>query len=362
MQWRHDPTAEYDFVGRLAELNWLRDFLLEYPRSEGVAVIGPTGVGKTALVRRFAEQHRSDFPGGIRFLVARDVIHARAADVTPDPADGQCLIVVDEADAVGAAELTGFVEDLRNQRNAKAILIAGRQLRVDNLAYLSVGTMSKAEVAELGRKFRLSSDTVNAVVQLSEGAPLVAHLLAGYAGEGHLGEMIEGLGEKPVATVLGADGKPLSSSDVNLHRVEVAAGGINDALIAALARDPELLYTVSYRKFEELVAHLYEREGYEVELTPVSGDEGVDIYAVQRTSFGSFLTVVDCKRYRRDRPVEVGLIRQLFGTVEAKDASVGVLATTSYFTKGAKAFQEERRFRLGLQDFLSIHQLLLRDG
>jgi restriction system protein len=163
-----------------------------------------------------------------------------------------------------------------------------------------------------------------------------------------------------IATILGPDGQPIPRGDERLGQVEVAASGINDALIAELARRPQLMYELSPRQFEELVAELYERSGFEVELTRASKDGGVDIYAFQRAPFGSFLTIVDCKRHRADRPVQIGLIRQLYGTVMATDASVGVIATTSYFTKGAKTFQAERKHRLGLQDFVSLKDLLKR--
>ena len=164
--------------------------------------------------------------------------------------------------------------------------------------------------------------------------------------------------DSTIPTILGTDGKPIPPEDSRLARVELTARDISDVLVAELARRPELMYELSPREFEELVAELYERSGFEVELTRASKDGGVDIYALQRAPFGSFLTIVDCKHHRADRPVQVGLIRQLYGTVMATDASVGVIATTSYFTKGAKAFQAERKHRLGLQDFVSLKDML----
>lgn len=133
---------------------------------------------------------------------------------------------------------------------------------------------------------------------------------------------------------------------------------MSDSLLAELARDPGLITALSPRQFEQFVAELYARSGFDVELTRSSKDGGVDIYAFQRAPFGSFLTIIDCKRYRADQPVGVGLVRALYGTVMARDASVGVIATTSYFTRGAHAFQEERKHRLGLQDFLSLKAML----
>jgi len=176
---------------------------------------------------------------------------------------------------------------------------------------------------------------------------------AGRAGDGVLDARSSSL-----ATVLGPDGKPLRPGEEGFRRVELSVRDMSDRLIRALAERPELMYELSSRKFEETVADLYERDGYEVELTRPSKDGGVDFYALQQTSFGSFLTVVDCKRYRPDRPVEVGLVKSLYGTTVAAEASAGVIATTSYFTSGAKNFQEERKHRLGLQDFVSLQEML----
>jgi restriction system protein len=199
---------------------------------------------------------------------------------------------------------------------------------------------------------------VQDVVQVAGGVPRLLHEWARWnvMPEAALGE-----GPPTLATILGPDGRPLEPGSEGLNKAELSVRGVNDALVQQLAARPELMYELSPRKFEELMAELYDRAGYEVELTRASGDGGVDLYALQRAPFGSFLAVVDCKRHRANRPVGVGLIRQMRGTVEATDASVGVIATTSYFTKGAKEFQRDDKHRLGLQDFVSICEML-QDG
>jgi restriction endonuclease len=140
---------------------------------------------------------------------------------------------------------------------------------------------------------------------------------------------------------------------------EIPGKGAFDRALGAATGNPRLLLEWAHWNREDpLVAGLYERSGFQVELTQTANDGGIDIYAFQKAPFGSFLTIVDCKHFRPDRPVQVGLIRQLYGTVMATDASVGVIATTSYLTKGAKSFQAEREHRLGLQDFVSIKEML----
>jgi restriction system protein len=133
---------------------------------------------------------------------------------------------------------------------------------------------------------------------------------------------------------------------------------VSDHLIESLAEQPRLLYELSPRKFEELVAELYQRQGFEALLTPASGDGGVDVYVVRHDELGSSLTVVQCKRYAANHKIGVALVRELHGTVAATGASTGVLLTTSFFTGGARSIEKEFKYRLSLQDFLMVHQLL----
>jgi restriction system protein len=145
------------------------------------------------------------------------------------------------------------------------------------------------------------------------------------------------------------------SSDLN---VKVQA--ISNALIRRLAAKPELMFQLSPRQFEELMAELYAREGFEVKLTAETCDDGVDLYLVEHTAFGRLLTIVDCKRNNANRPVGVGIVRQMLGTIDASGASAGVLATTSRFSSGAVLLSEKYPFRLGLQDYCDLHAMLVK--
>ena len=106
------------------------------------------------------------------------------------------------------------------------------------------------------------------------------------------------------------------------------------------------MYELSPRKFEELVAELYRRRGFKVTLTSSTGGKGVDVYVVRHDELGSSLSVVQAKRYRPDRKIGVSLVRELKGTVATTNASAGVLLTTSFFTKGAKALAAEYEYTL----------------
>ena len=128
-----------------------------------------------------------------------------------------------------------------------------------------------------------------------------------------------------------------------------------DRLLVSLHRTPEDIYGIDPRRFEELVAELAQRDRPEglVRLTPRSNDGGRDVMIFEDTAFGRHLFLIECKRYAPDRPIDVTLVRQLFGVVEGERASAGVLVTSSFFTGPAKAWPKEMKieYRLGLKVF-----------
>jgi restriction system protein len=133
---------------------------------------------------------------------------------------------------------------------------------------------------------------------------------------------------------------------------------VSDAFLRKLKSDPKLLYDLSPRKFEEVVAELLNKLDYEVTLTPASKDGGKDIYAAKKDYLGTFLFIVECKKYAPDRPIGVGLVRQLNGVVQAEQATAGILATTSFFTRGAKEFQRKIAYQISLKDYFGIQAWL----
>ena len=82
--------------------------------------------------------------------------------------------------------------------------------------------------------------------------------------------------------------------------------GLHDELISLLARYPEERFRLDWRVFEELCAELLDKKGYQVTLTPRSGDKGRDILAVH--SAGVAPTLMHCAM-QAVRPAPVGWTR-----------------------------------------------------
>lgn len=129
------------------------------------------------------------------------------------------------------------------------------------------------------------------------------------------------------------------------------------AIIKLLADNPKLLYQISDRDFERLIAEIFALKGFEVELTAQTRDGGKDIIAFYRDQLG-FKTkyIVECKRYAWHNPVDISIVQRLEGVRHSLDAHKGILATTSRFTQPAIDWAKIERnvWNLELKDYSDI--------
>ncbi len=105
-----------------------------------------------------------------------------------------------------------------------------------------------------------------------------------------------------------------------------------NSLLEAVKRSPDVLHSISPRLFEEFVASLLVRDGLDVTLNKPTRDGGIDILA--RDSNG-IVFAYECKRFRPDRPIDVGIVRAFGFVTHHSKAAAGVLCTTSRFTLDA---------------------------
>lgn len=136
------------------------------------------------------------------------------------------------------------------------------------------------------------------------------------------------------------------------------ASNIVDESIRNGTFDPSRL---SSREFEEFIAELLQRDGYEVELTPRTRDGGFDMLALQHNDFiGELKFIVECKKYAAHNPVTIEPVRSLLGVAHAKSAHKALLVTTSRFTRDATKFATENQSHLQLRDFTALREWLAK--
>jgi restriction system protein len=130
---------------------------------------------------------------------------------------------------------------------------------------------------------------------------------------------------------------------------------VESEMISFFRRNPEQLYSMTPRKFEELVAAIFKNNGFSVELTPETRDGGIDIIAVHKSILtGETVHFVECKRYAPENKVGIGIVQRLLGTVSQKRANKGVIVTTSFFTREAETVAKETENILSLKDYNDI--------
>lgn len=112
----------------------------------------------------------------------------------------------------------------------------------------------------------------------------------------------------------------------------------------------EFWRSLSGRSFERELAAAFERQGFAVELTPPSGDKGIDI--VLRRNGRT--TIVQCKATAK--PVGPAVARELYGTLLASGADDAILAATAGVTRAAREFLEDKPIRVvGMAEILALH-------
>jgi Restriction endonuclease len=399
-------------IGRDAELIELREHFARRPAStlSGALVFGPAGVGKFALARTFASRYGAElFPGGIwskqmppqddvALRALRAVAHELLADLALKLSPrGRSLVILADSEASDRSRLSPTCELILDRAKdlspTPSFIIlrtttftpARRPWRVEAREIeshegLPFGMNDQARfsvkapaVIRLPLRSVYRSDVrralvegtggstraVRSLVKRSGGDIRIASLILGLIQQGETAELIAQRFEPvelPSCVDLG--GVPLRDppSEMVTNAFEQVST-VGSRLADLVTSRPELIDSLTPREFEELVAELYERAGFHVELTPASRDGGFDIYARHTTPYGKLLTLIECKKYARERRVGVRLVRHLFGVVEARRAHAGVVATTTTFTRGARDFADMHS-RIALQDYFALQDML----
>lgn len=99
-------------------------------------------------------------------------------------------------------------------------------------------------------------------------------------------------------------------------------------------RDPSSIYQIDWRRWEEIVAGAYTKAGFEVTLTPRSGDGGRDVIAAM-PGVGSICFFDQVKAYKPDHLVTAEEVRAMVGVIHGyQNVSKGIITTTSAFSPG----------------------------
>lgn len=111
---------------------------------------------------------------------------------------------------------------------------------------------------------------------------------------------------------------------------------IDQRFIDYLSINTGRLPEIHWRKFEELTAEFFHREGYKVEIGPGSNDDGVDVRAWNpgASTNEKPLLIAQCKRQKEK--IDRVIVKGLHADVQHEGAEYGVIVTTSELSPAAK--------------------------
>ena len=291
------PESElaHHFVGRDAELRYLERQLLGGGRGV-VQVVGEYGTGKTALGWHFAQRHLDDFPAGVYHVYAHpdQSLTSSISERVSHP-NAPYLLILDELDRRPPAELPKEILAVRKERRAARLLCIGRDVDVGKIGGPPLRLEGFSSSVETMLQMLLGSERggVGPALETLERSKLFADETSKLLQDGRLTprEILLRL-RRSIAYfgLVGPDGKPLRTGDDKERKIIADVQLVNDDLLREVQSDPSLLNRISSRRFEEFVAEVLDRLGYQVELTPAKKDGGFDIYAAKSDHLGRFLS------------------------------------------------------------------------
>lgn len=101
-------------------------------------------------------------------------------------------------------------------------------------------------------------------------------------------------------------------------------------MLRFLETDPDAVMRMRPREWEEFIAGCYDRDGYQVTLTPSAGDFGRDVIA-EKPGVGAIRVLDQVKRYKPGHLVTAEEVRAFLFVAQADRATKGFITTTSDF-------------------------------
>jgi restriction system protein len=344
------------FQGRHHELERLDQFLRERSGPDRPLVItGMGGIGKTALIRHWVGSRFSasdvEYVDLYNLAPAADLTTRIVASLSARPSPPQ-ILVLDGAERIDPRELSGVLRTISSSYPRMPVVIASRrQPGFEGEIALQLGGLTEQESIRLMFPEGLPEGEglgVSALIAELGGNPLALTITRDLVRDSPTVAKTLLLMSGPLYD-LEEQTEAAPQSAIELIRPQIILP--TQRMIERLKEQPEDIYRLTPREFERLVASLLEDMGFDVELTRETHDGGVDILAFARTQLGQLLCLVQAKRYSRDHPVGIEVVRNLYGTFCDREANSALLVTSSRFTEDARTFARRHEYVLTLREY-----------
>lgn len=334
-------------------LETIRDSILN---NKITCIFGEAGIGKTVILKRCLETYflevKQDF---IRPYEFGYFFHTNSL---LDINNG--IYIFEDFDAYHTLEKNNIINHILKypNNNTKFVIISRKKIDNTNfINYINILPFTELETKEYVYNFnkKISTYLIHEIFHASNGNPfLIQNILNLLLDKKYPFNDISKIIYQPC--IVDKYGIPIDKID---SPTKIIVTEINEQLLDELAKNPELLHNLSSYDFERVIARIFEKQGFSVEITPRTRDGGKDIF-IAKQGLASFLFYVECKKYAPNKPVGIDVIQRLYGVISAEKANGGFIATTSYFTKPAEDYVKEYNLehQLTLQDYNKISDIL----
>lgn len=131
-----------------------------------------------------------------------------------------------------------------------------------------------------------------------------------------------------------------------------------EGLIDGMLIDPRAAYTMKPDEFEDVVANIFARNGFNVQVTQRSHDGGKDIIATYDMGGIPCVLYIECKKYDKKRPVGVKIAREVFGMLTADRINKAIIVSTSSFSREAREFAGDQNSMIELVDLDDLLRMI----
>lgn len=325
---------------------------------ECVAIYGVGGIGKTSLVRTFISSYKH-YKSSIFYPFNRDTEEQLRERLNHElnKLSQKDIFVLEDSDCL-SEEQVAYVKS-QAASNGVFLIIVSRHIfsclnNSPSITLSGIGNEEVITILEQAHGTTLPIPLLNRALHITKNHPLAVNLLAKLI-------MDQGL-EKALNSIEG-DLTLRYRDSLSKDKIIAVLPIIVDAteyLIEELRDNPDKIFKIKPRDFEKLIAKLLQNFGWDVELTKETRDGGRDILAFMDNGINQHLCLVETKRYSPKRPVSIGLVRELWGTLCDEQATSAMLVTTSYFSPEAIKFERKYRHRLALNDYSRVTEWIKR--
>jgi hypothetical protein len=340
-------------------------------------IIGPWGTGKTTLINYFWIAHRNDYEfgyllNGYELRKADDLVK-----IIKEISDGkQSLLIIDGYERIQSETVRELLMDFykKSKKYKIDILISGMSIadardedQQGDIFHMQ--TLADTDANKMITQMLQSSDLrYEDIDRLLLADPSLKYSLLSIDKLKNLLIMHKDFRKDildPLQSGINYESDLISIAG-NRKIIEPAQKKIiteikltEKDLIRLVKGKPESIFKLTTREFEEMVAELYRRNGYEVVLTKETRDGGKDFIISNKSLLGNQLIYGECKRHRPENPVSISILRELHSTIITDNATGGILVTSSYFSPDAKKFAENIKHQMNLVDFVALNKMII---